>query len=207
MSIDRNALSPGAKVTIEGTVGYRTSDGLVRVDIGTGYEFFGEEDYPAILSVTHPPTDWSKVIDKRITSKKTGLVGKLLAFSGSIGFVHFDCDEAAITWLLSDLTPLPDETSAGEADDVRVEEFNAMHQPKPDTRPAWQRAKVGDVVQQAGFVEPGMSLRDWFAGQALAGYCGNPSWTDLPTSKIANAVYAQADAMLAERAKEHPTHD
>ena len=47
----------------------------------------------------------------------------------------------------------------------------------------------------------GMSLRDWFAGQALAGICavsgidfGGPEGT-------AKLAYRLADAMLAERAK------
>lgn len=46
--------------------------------------------------------------------------------------------------------------------------------------------------------EPGMSLRDWFAGQALPGIafdCG------LEHSEAAERCYQFADAMLAERAK------
>jgi hypothetical protein len=43
----------------------------------------------------------------------------------------------------------------------------------------------------------GMSLRDWFAGQFLAG-CASSPYTH---ASIANACYAMADAMLAERAK------
>lgn len=62
---------------------------------------------------------------------------------------------------------------------------------------------------------PGMSLRDWFAGQALAGTlatygdqralaalqkeCPDPGDA---CGRIANACYAFADAMLAEREKE-----
>ncbi|MDD3134876.1 MAG: hypothetical protein PHF64_00095 [Methanoregula sp.] len=47
------------------------------------------------------------------------------------------------------------------------------------------------------FDEPGMSLRDWFAGQAMSRfYCGSqaPDW-------IAAESYRIADAMLAEREK------
>jgi len=45
--------------------------------------------------------------------------------------------------------------------------------------------------------DPGMTLRDWFAGQAL-------SWPDmggLSPHEAAEYVYEYADAMLAERAK------
>ena len=60
--------------------------------------------------------------------------------------------------------------------------------------------------------QPGMSLRDWFAGQALASFAGeNPnlpgdkaSHTDWPSAEelaMRRAVwsYLQADAMLAAR--------
>lgn len=50
---------------------------------------------------------------------------------------------------------------------------------------------------------PGMSLRDWFAGQALAGLAA--SWvTERPGrwEKAAEEAYGMADAMLAARAKE-----
>lgn len=47
---------------------------------------------------------------------------------------------------------------------------------------------------------PGMSLRDWFAGLALAGVLANPTkkgrWTD-----YAEVSYVLADAMLAQREK------
>ncbi len=44
--------------------------------------------------------------------------------------------------------------------------------------------------------EPGMTLRDWFAGQAL-----HMIRSDLTYEFIARQAYAMADAMLAERAK------
>jgi len=50
----------------------------------------------------------------------------------------------------------------------------------------------------------GMSLRDWFAGQALAGYRASESDQDVASWKsrdVAAASYEDADAMLAERAK------
>lgn len=48
--------------------------------------------------------------------------------------------------------------------------------------------------------EMGMTLRDWFAGQALAG-CIAACNGDLPNDKVAAWAYKQADAMLKERAK------
>jgi hypothetical protein len=52
--------------------------------------------------------------------------------------------------------------------------------------------------------QKGMTLRDYFAGQALMGIMGNPAidesekW-DIPT--ICNATYRIADYMIAEREK------
>jgi len=42
--------------------------------------------------------------------------------------------------------------------------------------------------------QSGMSLRDWFAGQALAG-----SWEHCDAERAAVLAYAKADAMLAVR--------
>lgn len=55
--------------------------------------------------------------------------------------------------------------------------------------------------------ERGMTLRDWFAGQALAGLLGNltrPAINGEPVldpDGYAKVAYASADAMLAERSK------
>jgi hypothetical protein len=46
----------------------------------------------------------------------------------------------------------------------------------------------------------GMTLRDWFAGQALMGYLADSNVTGAVV-KIAAAAYVMADALLAERAK------
>lgn len=52
---------------------------------------------------------------------------------------------------------------------------------------------------------PGMTLRDWFAGQALAGIIGAGNLKSSATNEvIACAAYSVADAMLAERAKAGP---
>jgi hypothetical protein len=45
----------------------------------------------------------------------------------------------------------------------------------------------------------GMTLRDWFAGQALAGITGDPSVEDMDQNEIARAAYLYADAMLEAR--------
>ena len=46
---------------------------------------------------------------------------------------------------------------------------------------------------------PGMSLRDWFAGQALAGITANADngWAD--HNELSNIAFIYADAMLAAR--------
>lgn len=65
------------------------------------------------------------------------------------------------------------------------------------------------VAYYADVSYPGMSLRDWFAGQALAGMIANPNtpdqligsgWTG-SKNMLAEYAYAAADAMLAERSK------
>lgn len=48
--------------------------------------------------------------------------------------------------------------------------------------------------------DTGMTLRDWFAGQALAGMMAHPEpirMADVPS--VASDAYALADAMLAAR--------
>lgn len=48
--------------------------------------------------------------------------------------------------------------------------------------------------------DTGMSLRDWFAGQALAGIWASFESTDEPElSIVAEMAYETADAMLSER--------
>ena len=59
----------------------------------------------------------------------------------------------------------------------------------------------------------GMTLRDWFAGQALAGHCSSTEYLTAArkagdqrgvaaTTQIAEGCYELADAMLAARAKQ-----
>ena len=50
---------------------------------------------------------------------------------------------------------------------------------------------------------PGMTLRDWLAGQAMAGMLANVAlcYTGMQR-EVASDSYKQADAMLAEREKD-----
>ena len=52
----------------------------------------------------------------------------------------------------------------------------------------------GGVWANAG----GMSLRDWFAGQALS-WAGHDNWTSSTPKHLAERAYQMADAMLAAR--------
>lgn len=65
---------------------------------------------------------------------------------------------------------------------------------KTDNPPAFPFV-LPDESGSYQMVEPGMSLRDWFAGQALA--MSNP---DRP-SYLAEWAFSVADAMLAESQK------
>lgn len=47
--------------------------------------------------------------------------------------------------------------------------------------------------------DPGMSMRDYFAGQAMAGLCAHPEAGELPNDSIACLSFALADAMLKAR--------
>jgi len=47
--------------------------------------------------------------------------------------------------------------------------------------------------------DDGMSLRDYFAGQALTGMCANTDWTDEGHKRIAENAYMHADVMLKAR--------
>jgi hypothetical protein len=55
---------------------------------------------------------------------------------------------------------------------------------------------MGGIISAAN---EGMSLRDWFAGQALAGMLAGEPGAHLATPRIGIEAYAVADAMLAAR--------
>lgn len=57
-----------------------------------------------------------------------------------------------------------------------------------------------DLKGAGQYVQLGMSLRDWFAGQVASGLYTNGD-TDLVDTIAAARCYAMADALLAERAK------
>jgi hypothetical protein len=66
--------------------------------------------------------------------------------------------------------------------------------------PAFPRSGVKDGYGKVVGDVAGMDLRDWFAGQALAGILANPSRLDGVQNTVEGA-YCLADAMIAERAK------
>jgi hypothetical protein len=65
----------------------------------------------------------------------------------------------------------------------------------------WERVSTGEI---AHFASQGMTLRDWFAGQALAIFPRINETDELEGANerrldIAKFTYAMADAMLAAR--------
>lgn len=67
--------------------------------------------------------------------------------------------------------------------------------------PPGRTSITGDPRDGVGY-EPaigGMSLRDYFAGQALAGMCFRESWFSY--EDVAASAYRMADTMLKEREK------
>ena len=73
----------------------------------------------------------------------------------------------------------------------------------PDGGPAFPTDGESQIGPSNWHVE-GMSLRDYFAGQALAGLMAMPS-LDLKANnaQLAGVAYSLADAMIAERDKPH----
>ena len=65
---------------------------------------------------------------------------------------------------------------------------------KNDGGPAFSRSAT-DV----SFGQKGMSLRDYFAGQALIGYLSSPGDSVVSYTECASIAYMQADAMLKAR--------
>jgi hypothetical protein len=58
--------------------------------------------------------------------------------------------------------------------------------------PMWDRTYPGEA-------DSGMSLRDWFAGQAMAGLLAKSRDSFVEWHEYASWAYGAADAMLAER--------
>lgn len=60
---------------------------------------------------------------------------------------------------------------------------------------------VDCIARPDGHLEEfcGMSVRDYFAGQALAGACANPSYLGTATFEMAEVAYLLADRMIEAR--------
>jgi hypothetical protein len=71
----------------------------------------------------------------------------------------------------------------------------AERKPDPDGGPAFPITAGNNVYAT------GMFLRDWFAGQAMAGLMANPSIDTGTMLDAARSAYDIADAMLEEREK------
>ena len=64
----------------------------------------------------------------------------------------------------------------------------------PNAEPMWDSA----TNTYTRHIVKGMTLRDWFAGQALASFDERVHFTE----QVAEKAYRYADAMLAERMRE-----
>ena len=80
-----------------------------------------------------------------------------------------------------------------------------MAEPKPDRGPnggaAFPRPYSTDehyLPCNTGYEDPGMTLRDYFAGQAMAGLLSDSGWADTE-KRMAELSYRFADAMIAAR--------
>lgn len=73
-----------------------------------------------------------------------------------------------------------------------------MADPINDGGPAFPRSAVANDYGIAYGEQDGMTLRDWFAGQIIAGWSANPNVIVRPGSSL-SAAYELADAMLAAR--------
>jgi hypothetical protein len=74
--------------------------------------------------------------------------------------------------------------------------------------PANPAAFPANMIPEYQEGSPGMTLRDWFAGQALPAVCADNEVLEMSqqpgrrwTETVAGVSYDLADAMLAERAK------
>jgi len=58
-----------------------------------------------------------------------------------------------------------------------------------------------EFADKSAIIQPGMTLRDWFAGKALEGMLSGESGFHLVPPNAAELAFEYADAMLKERAK------
>lgn len=82
------------------------------------------------------------------------------------------------------------------AEELSVMRAHSAAMIDPRNQPAFPVTMLAPEGGTAHF--PGMTLRDWFAGQAITMCLKDMS---LPVSEWAREAYAVADAMLAERSK------
>lgn len=74
-----------------------------------------------------------------------------------------------------------------------------------DGGPAFPQIRGGDVSWDDGtksreiWDHPGMSIRDYFAAQALAGICSSGPSAHWTNDRISKDAYELADAMIARR--------
>lgn len=70
--------------------------------------------------------------------------------------------------------------------------------PQAFPRPYSKEDRVCDEHREPLWGQEGMTLRDWFAGQVMSGFCADPNCA-ASSEELAESAYAFADAMLAER--------
>ena len=74
-----------------------------------------------------------------------------------------------------------------------------MSTPINDGGPAFPHFKTDPYSSKVELCpQGGMTLRDYFAGQALAGALADPT-CDISPVELAKIAYREADAMIAER--------
>lgn len=71
----------------------------------------------------------------------------------------------------------------------------------PNGGPAFPQWDGHAITSEPQYLRGGMSLRDYFAGQQLAGASANPAYKGKATLEMAKVAYEHADNMLAVRNK------
>jgi len=65
------------------------------------------------------------------------------------------------------------------------------------SKPAFAKPASPARIEHNSYASDGMTLREYYAGQALAGFCSNPD-VNMPPKSLAEMVVNQADALIAE---------
>jgi hypothetical protein len=100
-----------------------------------------------------------------------------------------------VAWLTMHIHHFKLESLAGEMGWALLEK----EKPEKMTHPIYNELAFPHTSNSDSF--PGMTLRDWFAGQALAGFMANTQRPTTIAEDDAVWCYRIADAMLAERMK------